>query len=111
MALAQLQQQSSSSTAPRARGVPVNPVVEKLGLVLDVDNTLVHTVKKSTFHHALLDIIGLLDEHGERIFYEWTPLDSNAEPCYVKLRPGLRSFLAELQQFFDLSIFSAGTRE
>lgn len=78
-----------------------------MALVLDVDGTLVHAVKATDFP-CPLDVAGYVNERDERELFEW---HSPGGTHYVKLRPGVHTFLAELQPFFEMCIFSKGDRD
>ncbi|TDH73198.1 uncharacterized protein CCR75_003073 [Bremia lactucae] len=64
---------------------------KKLSLVLDLDHTLLHAVREN-------DIVGEIMQLGL------------AQQHVVKLRPGLSLFLMTLSEFYDLFIYTHGTR-
>jgi len=88
---------------------PFHP--SKLALVLDVDNTLVHTVKQTSFDGPI-NVSAFVNEDGFCELFEWCPSNAGAEcAVYVKLRPGVRKFLRELRPLYEMSIFSMGDPE
>jgi len=97
---------------------------EKLALVLDLDNTLVHTVTEDSLkdvEEAVLvegDILVTLEEALERsssginledTIIEFVPTVS-AKKHFVKFRPGVFDFIEEASQLFDLYIYTMGTK-
>lgn len=99
---------ASSSTAPPP-AVYSACAAERPGmaLVLDVDGTLVHAIKASEFP-CPLDVEPYVNERDERELFEW---HAPGGTHYVKLRPGVHAFLADLQPFFEMCIFSKGDRD
>jgi hypothetical protein len=99
-------------SSPSTALATIGGKAEKLALVLDIDQTLVHAMRKSAFDRPL-NLASYVNEDGDRELYEWQGprgADSSSR-CYVKLRPGVRSFLQNLRPFYEMSIFSFGTKE
>lgn len=74
--------------------------MRKLALILDLDNTLLHAthihptiLTNDTRHIQLFDDKGVGRSH------------------WVKLRPHLETFLATMSMYFQMSIYTAGTRQ
>jgi len=94
------------------RPVPRSPISpKKLVLVLDLDLTLVHAMQRSSFVESFEpSLLGGVDfgcaDDNPQIFCLW--LDS--DHYVLKLRPGVRHFLRELSQIYELSIFTKGSR-
>jgi len=80
---------------------------EKLALVLDLDNTLLHTITEDSVAELPKKF---LDENteGQDIIEIFPTPDSKKH--YVKLRPGLFEFLEEAQKRFELYICTMGTK-
>eukprot|EP01114_Cavostelium_apophysatum_P018946 TRINITY_DN5968_c0_g1_i1.p1 TRINITY_DN5968_c0_g1~~TRINITY_DN5968_c0_g1_i1.p1 ORF type:complete len:583 (-),score=132.20 TRINITY_DN5968_c0_g1_i1:26-1672(-) len=80
----------------------------KLSLVLDLDNTLVHAVM---VHNLTQDVSVMLAEGSDSTdIYEFT-LPPLPHKYMVKFRPGLISFLKSLNRIYELHIYSFGTRQ
>jgi len=97
---------------------------EKLALVLDLDNTLVHTVTEDSLQDVEEAVIGegdlliVLEEALDRsssatnledAIIEFIPTVS-AKKHYVKFRPGVFDFIEEASELFDLYIYTMGTK-
>ena len=87
----------------------------KLSLVVDLDQTIIHACIEPTVgewqrdptnpnHEAVRDVQSFqLNDDGPR---------GLASGCtyYIKLRPGLRSFLEEVAKMYELHVYTMGTR-
>lgn len=87
----------------------------KLSLVVDLDQTIIHACIEPTVgewqqdpsnpnHDAVKDVKSFqLNDDGPR---------GLASGCtyYIKLRPGLREFLEEVSQMYELHVYTMGTR-
>ncbi|KAG6008267.1 hypothetical protein E4U21_004729 [Claviceps maximensis] len=87
----------------------------KLSLVVDLDQTIIHACIEPTIgewqrdpsspnHEAVKDVKSFqLNDDGPR---------GLASGCtyYIKLRPGLREFLEEVSQMYELHVYTMGTR-
>ncbi|KMS94142.1 hypothetical protein BVRB_024380, partial [Beta vulgaris subsp. vulgaris] len=71
---------------------------QKLLLVLDLDHTVVHASVDPRAKACVDNVTGIEFELNNRTHY-------------VKLRPGVHSFLECLNPFFDIQIFTWGTRQ
>eukprot|EP00931_Biecheleriopsis_adriatica_P113069 TRINITY_DN8798_c0_g1_i1.p1 TRINITY_DN8798_c0_g1~~TRINITY_DN8798_c0_g1_i1.p1 ORF type:complete len:782 (-),score=150.18 TRINITY_DN8798_c0_g1_i1:1-2346(-) len=94
---------SPASASPSSGSVATNQC-EKLALVLDVDNTLLQAAVN--LPHGL-DTAAFRDAGGEQEMYVWRSLEG---PVFIKLRPGLRSFLASVSKLYDLYIVTQGEK-
>lgn len=79
---------------------------KKLNLVLDLDHTLVH----ATADQRAASLIG---KHNDvRVLF--LPITENgivpSMKHYIKLRPHLKEFFSSLEDMFEISIYTAGTR-
>jgi len=102
--------QSSSQKQPVSLSVPDEEGETELPvLVLDVDSTLVHTVRRSSFSHDLR-VMGYVNEQGKREVFESGKM-SDGQQIYCKLRPGVHAFLAALKNCYRMHIFSCGNPE
>lgn len=79
----------------------------KLQLILDLDNTLVHT-KVASAVCSDLRLADWCDYTGEPELYGFSPAASKKEDFYLKLRPFARAFLHLLAPYYELSIYTAG---
>lgn len=96
--------QAQPQAVARAEPLAVVPGRQRqVALVLDVDNTLVDTVKCSSLPCSLKT-----DQEG---IFEWHPTASRDSWCYIKLRPGVRPFLEVLAELFELYVFSMGSAD
>lgn len=94
-----------------AHGNTSEPLGDKIALVLDVDNTLVHTVKKTSFP-CVLESSWFRNDKGEEELFEWSPGHPNdPRACYVKLRPGVLAFLEELAPICEMSVVSTADKD
>ena len=85
---------------------------KKLGLVLDLDMTLVHAVQESAFADFPFDsaLMGSVKFGYESTGPEIFSLLLDDVPYVLKLRPGVRNFLTELSSLYELNIFTKATR-
>jgi len=80
---------------------------EKLALVLDLDNTLLHTITEDSLTEIPENFISEHPECQDVLEIFLTP---DSKKHYVKLRPGLFEFLEEAQKRFELYICTMGTK-
>ncbi|GAA5795708.1 hypothetical protein HPULCUR_001070 [Helicostylum pulchrum] len=73
----------------------------KLSLILDLDQTIVH----ASWDQRVGDYIK--EDTDIRQFN----LSGSSVVCYIKLRPGLDRFLKEIEQLYELHIYTMGTRD
>lgn len=72
---------------------------EKAKLVLDLDETLVHsTPRRSTSHESSHDFVVDVCVHSKRV------------PFYVKCRPYLSAFLRHMAKLYEITVFTASRR-
>lgn len=71
----------------------------KLSLILDLDQTIVHASCDPRISHWKNEEI--------RQF----TLPKSPTMYYIKLRPGLREFLKEIENLYDLHIYTMGTKD
>ncbi|CEL99253.1 unnamed protein product [Vitrella brassicaformis CCMP3155] len=104
---------------------------EKLRLILDIDNTLVHTVQVGHVAQSNSGATGVpyklngadfLDSTGKPELYIWRHAGAEggeggggqqgATPLYyyIKLRPGVRDFLRSLAPYYDFAIYTSGVQ-
>jgi RNA polymerase II subunit A-like phosphatase len=80
----------------------------KLSLILDLDQTIIHATIDPT--------IGVLQNDPNNSNYEILKdvyhfvLPDSDTVYYIKLRPGVREFLKEIKQYYELHIYTMGTR-
>lgn len=75
----------------------------KLSLVLDLDQTVLHATKDDSIN-------GLLRERPE-LFEQIHPITVTGECYFIKLRPQLKEFLAQISRLFELHVYTMGTRD
>ncbi|CAN0068154.1 unnamed protein product [Ectocarpus sp. 6 AP-2014] len=75
---------------------------KKLSLVLDLDNTLLHCSDHPEAGRVVVP--GVDGIHALR-------LPNQQREYYIKLRPGLRRFLAQAATMFEMTIYTAGTSQ
>ncbi|CAN0074992.1 unnamed protein product, partial [Ectocarpus sp. 8 AP-2014] len=75
---------------------------KKLSLVLDLDNTLLHCSDHPDAGRVVVP--GVDGIHALR-------LPNQQREYYIKLRPGLRRFLAQAATMFEMTIYTAGTSQ
>ncbi|CAM9740263.1 unnamed protein product, partial [Ectocarpus sp. 13 AM-2016] len=75
---------------------------KKLSLVLDLDNTLLHCSDHPDAGRVVVP--GVDGIHALR-------LPDQQREYYIKLRPGLRRFLAQAATMFEMTIYTAGTSQ
>ncbi|PYH45424.1 protein-serine/threonine phosphatase [Aspergillus saccharolyticus JOP 1030-1] len=93
----------------------------KLSLVVDLDQTIIHTTVDPTVdqwmkdqdnpnHQAVSDVrVFEMVEHDQPTDAEGIPQPRSVW-YFVKLRPGLESFLHNISEMFELHIYTMGTR-
>eukprot|EP00919_Chromeraceae_sp_WS-2016_P007091 GHVR01016624.1.p1 GENE.GHVR01016624.1~~GHVR01016624.1.p1 ORF type:complete len:295 (+),score=84.69 GHVR01016624.1:68-952(+) len=99
------------------------PTSIKPVLVLDLDNTLVHAVsvdRRSDLTSCDELMRDYLDEHGLPELYRFVlPMQQKGNEAvgsvpvqfYLKLRPGVRSFLRRMHSVYEMSVYTHATRE
>ncbi|KAJ1510731.1 Carboxy-terminal domain (CTD) phosphatase [Coelomomyces lativittatus] len=75
---------------------------KKLSLILDLDQTLIHATADPT--------VGLWVDTTEKTGVFRFKLSDEPTEYFLKLRPGLHEFLSEIQMFYELHIYTMGTR-
>eukprot|EP00923_Selenidium_pygospionis_P017616 GHVN01030987.1.p1 GENE.GHVN01030987.1~~GHVN01030987.1.p1 ORF type:complete len:1014 (+),score=149.47 GHVN01030987.1:109-3150(+) len=84
----------------------------KLKLVLDLDNTLLHAVAQSKCHNAEIELGDYLDDEGNAEMYKFILASGGAgQAYYLKLRPGVRKFLEELKDYYEMAVHTNATPE
>ncbi|KAF2671165.1 hypothetical protein BT63DRAFT_432285 [Microthyrium microscopicum] len=105
----------SANEASRAEGSAMRRLLKsrKLSLVVDLDQTIIHAVCDPTVgewqndesnpnHEAVKDVQSFeLQDEGPR---------RDPSTYYIKMRPGLKEFLEEMSQIYELHIYTMGTR-
>jgi len=87
---------------------------KKLSLIVDLDQTVIHTTCEKTIgewqadkdnpnYEALKDVksFQLADDKASNVVGSW---------YYIKLRPGLKEFLERVSQMYELHIYTMATR-
>eukprot|EP00922_Rhytidocystis_sp_ex-Travisia-forbesii_P048200 GHVS01071804.1.p1 GENE.GHVS01071804.1~~GHVS01071804.1.p1 ORF type:complete len:525 (-),score=79.65 GHVS01071804.1:667-2241(-) len=82
----------------------------KLGLVLDLDNTLLHALAQSKIGCEMKES-DFLDKRGTPELYKFSLPSNRNNQYYLKLRPGLRELLETLAPYFEMSIYTNATKE
>ncbi|CEP19902.1 hypothetical protein [Parasitella parasitica] len=77
--------------------------IRKLSLILDLDQTIVH----ATWDKRVKDTQFRKDDKDIRQF----TLPGSDVVYYVKLRPGLAEFLKQVEEMYELHIYTMGTRD
>src|ERR1700759_330086 len=86
---------------------------KKLSLVVDLDQTIIHAVCDPTVADWQKDESNPNYEAVKDVqSFELVEDAFNSRPCsyYIKMRPGLREFLDHMAEFFELHIYTMGTR-
>jgi len=78
----------------------------KLSLVLDLDNTLIHATMMRMAGHCPGDDVDICWKKKMDIY----ELDVDGSISLVKLRPNVRQFLENIQQKYELHIYTMGSR-
>jgi TFIIF-interacting CTD phosphatase-like protein len=71
---------------------------QKLYLILDIDQTILHTIPSIRLSEADME------------FYDIVPINVDDQYHYVKLRPGLGPWLVEVAKMFKIHIYTNGSR-
>jgi len=73
----------------------------RLSLILDLDHTLLHTIRKNRLHPNCslenIDDVHELHIEGDDVYS-------------VKFRPGIVKFLEQIRGLFDVHVYTMGTR-
>ncbi|EKX73087.1 conserved hypothetical protein [Theileria equi strain WA] len=83
----------------------------KLVLLLDLDNTLLHTASQSRLDMLDIDISHFVDELGDPELYKFSLPNFPNITYYMKLRPCIREFLQVLSLYYEMSIYTNATKE
>jgi len=75
---------------------------KKLPLILDLDHTLLHTIRKDRLHPTCS-----IETYKD--LYQFS-IDGDSD-YYVKFRPGIVKFLERIALLFDIHIYTMGTRD
>lgn len=105
----------SEDEAYRANEVTTRRLLanKKLSLVVDLDQTIIHAVCDPTVADWQKDESNPNYEAVKDVqSFELVEDAFNSRPCsyYIKMRPGLREFLDHVADFFELHIYTMGTR-
>eukprot|EP00922_Rhytidocystis_sp_ex-Travisia-forbesii_P048199 GHVS01071803.1.p1 GENE.GHVS01071803.1~~GHVS01071803.1.p1 ORF type:complete len:749 (-),score=104.08 GHVS01071803.1:167-2413(-) len=82
----------------------------KLGLVLDLDNTLLHALAQTKIGCEMKES-DFLDKRGNPELYKFSLPSNRNNQYYLKLRPGLRELLETLAPYYEMSIYTNATKE
>lgn len=82
----------------------------RLSLVLDLDQTLLHATVDSQVGDWLRDESHPLHGRLEQVHAVHLPSSPHLT-YYVRLRPGLKEFLAEMTKLFELHVYTMGSHE
>eukprot|EP00921_Rhytidocystis_pertsovi_P021308 GHVQ01034040.1.p1 GENE.GHVQ01034040.1~~GHVQ01034040.1.p1 ORF type:complete len:793 (+),score=134.49 GHVQ01034040.1:308-2686(+) len=82
----------------------------KLALILDLDNTILHTLAQAKLGLEL-ETEDFVDKKGQPELYKFSLPSNRQSQYFLKLRPGLREMLVHLEPFFELSIYTNATKE
>ncbi|BAM40718.1 CTD-like phosphatase [Theileria orientalis strain Shintoku] len=83
----------------------------KLVLLLDLDNTLLHTASQSRLDMLDIDPGDFVDCLGDPELYRFTLPNFPNITYYMKLRPCIREFLQILSLYYEMSIYTNATKE
>lgn len=91
--------------------LPVTHVNSKLELVLDLDNTLIHTINQSRIYNLNIEFpsFSSLFKYDEYFKFKIARLPDSL--YYIKLRPGVHQFLRVANKYFRLSVSTNATPE
>ncbi|KAI7898577.1 uncharacterized protein BX663DRAFT_524654 [Cokeromyces recurvatus] len=81
--------------------------LQKLSLIIDLDRTIAHATTSQHYKPTTPQDVGKQDIRQ----FKLSTTSSSDIIYYVKLRPGLKDFLNEISQFYELHIYTMGTRE
>jgi RNA polymerase II subunit A-like phosphatase len=81
---------------------------KKLSLILDLDQTIIHATIDPTIGEWQNDPNNPNYEALKDVYHFVLP--DSATVYYIKLRPGVREFLKEINQYYELHIYTMGTR-
>ncbi|KAJ3088992.1 Carboxy-terminal domain (CTD) phosphatase, partial [Physocladia obscura] len=82
---------------------------QKLSLILDLDQTLIHATIDQTVGEWLADDGSNLDYPELKDVHKFT-LPESPIIYYIKLRPGTLEFLAKASKLYEMHIYTMGTR-
>ncbi|ONK63367.1 uncharacterized protein A4U43_C07F14360 [Asparagus officinalis] len=80
---------------------------KKLILVLDLDNTLLHSVEDgslSSEDEYLIQLREFVEDDRDRSVFRWSGM-------VTKLRPRVRAFLKQASAMYDMYVYTMGSRE
>ncbi|CAG8536878.1 12645_t:CDS:10 [Ambispora gerdemannii] len=80
----------------------------KLSLVVDLDQTIIHATVDPTIEEWMKDENN--PNHAATKDIKTFSLPDNPTVFYIKMRPGLEEFLREISEFYELHIYTMGTR-
>ena len=80
---------------------------QKLSLVLDLDQTLLHATIDPQVESWRQDA----GHRYHQLAREMHQIQTKHGPHYIKLRPGVRDFLARMHAHFELHVYTMGNRE
>ena len=80
---------------------------QKLSLVLDLDQTLLHATIDPQVESWRQDA----GHRYHQLAREMHQIQTRHGPHYIKLRPGVRDFLARMHAHFELHVYTMGNRE
>jgi len=99
-------QQASEAALPSPTPAPMPRKPKALALILGVDQTLVHCITSEGTQQQIEDLamLATVDDAtcAEEDVHEW-------DGHWIKLRPGVRDFLARMHEHYELCLFSKGT--
>lgn len=102
---------SSSTIDSQSAVTQKPPILHRLKLVLDLDNTLLHAIARTKIGNVDIKLNHFLDSEGQPEMYKFVLPQLLSQTYYIKLRPGLRRFLREVSEYCDLAIHTNATRE
>ncbi|KAI5187599.1 RNA polymerase II subunit A C-terminal domain phosphatase [Nematocida homosporus] len=86
----------------------------KMVLLLDLDQTVIHTSITRKFSKYFQDLskypVGKPSSREEQAIREVLEINVDGFTYYVKLRDGLRRFLAKAAEYFEIHIYTMGNR-
>ncbi|CAA7015584.1 unnamed protein product [Microthlaspi erraticum] len=83
---------------------------KKLHLVLDLDHTLLHSVRVSRLSKEEKYLIEEAGSKTREDLWQIKHREGSNDPYLIKLRPSLRKFLEEAEEMFVMYVYTMGTR-